>query len=272
MMPRRRRWSADVPVAHASLEVGEVLLRGGDGFGLVFDGDIGDAVGGLHVHRADLLGEEDAEAAAFDHRRAAHADVRVGGGDDDVAAAQQGGVPGEAAARNDADGRHVAAQAAHRGERGRVQRAAGESVVRRRCGLAAGALAAGAGAAAAAFGEEHDRDVPLLGDLEHAVGLGVVDGALRAGKHGVVVGEDNGAGGVLVEEVAVDAPDAGDHAVGRELVDDLLHRQARAGREHEAAVLHERAGIAEVVDVLAGGALAGLAAAGDGVRAGRRRA
>ena len=54
----------------------------------------------LDVDRADLVGREHAEPAALDHRRAAHADVRVLGGDDDVAGAEQRGVAGEAAARS----------------------------------------------------------------------------------------------------------------------------------------------------------------------------
>ena len=52
----------------------------------------------------------DSEAAALDHRRAAHPDARVLGGDDDVAAAQQRGVAGEAEARGDADQRHEPAE------------------------------------------------------------------------------------------------------------------------------------------------------------------
>ena len=51
-------------------------------------------------------GGNDAEAAALDHRRAAHADVRALGGDHDVAAPEQGGVAGEAATAGDADQRH----------------------------------------------------------------------------------------------------------------------------------------------------------------------
>ncbi len=64
-----------VPLLQRPLEVGEVLLRDGHGFGFVFDGDIDHAVGDLDVHRADVFRGEDAEAAAFDHGRAAHADV-----------------------------------------------------------------------------------------------------------------------------------------------------------------------------------------------------
>ena len=101
-----------VPVRERALEVREVLLRDAHRLGLVGDGDVDDAVGRLHGDRADLVGAEHAEAAAFDHRRAAHADVRVLRRDDDVAAAEQRGVAGEAAAGDDADQRHEAAQPA----------------------------------------------------------------------------------------------------------------------------------------------------------------
>ena len=59
--------------------------------------------------------------------------------------------------------------------------------------LLAGAVAAGAGAAAAALGEEHERQAPRLGQLEHAVGLRVVDRTLRAGEDRVVVRAHDGA-------------------------------------------------------------------------------
>ena len=101
-------------------------------------------------------GCEHAEPAAFDHRRAAHADVRVLGRDDDVAAAEQRGVAGEAAPRVDADQRHQAAQRPHRVERHAVEaRDAGAVGVAR--------------PPAAAFGEEHHRQPQALGQLEQPV-------------------------------------------------------------------------------------------------------
>ena len=131
---------------------------------------------------------------------------------------------------------------------------------------AAVALAARAGAPAAALGEEHDRQPPPLGQLQHAVGLRVVDRALGAGEHGVVVGHARRSGRrASANSVPLIAADAGDHAVGRELADHLLTGQPGARRQHELAVLDERARVAEVVDVLARRALAGAAALGDGV-------
>ena len=109
----------------------------------------------------DLVGTEHAEAAAFDHRRAAHADVRVRGRDHDVAAAEQRRVAGEAATGVDADERHEAAQRAEQVERHAVE--PGEP----------GAVGV-AGPAAAALGEEHDRKPHAFGELEQPVLLAVV--------------------------------------------------------------------------------------------------
>ena len=154
--------------------------------GLVLDQDVDHAVGLLHVHRADVLRAEHAKPAALDHRRAAHADVGALGGDDHVAAAQHRGVAGEAAAGGDADQsararRHPAPEleAAH----------------------AAAAAAFGvARPPAAALAEEHRRQPPALGQLDHAVHLVVVVGALGAGQHGVVVGHHRAAGGLLADQ------------------------------------------------------------------------
>ena len=79
-------------------EEAQVALGGGDRRGVVGDPQVDHAVGVLDVDRADLLRREHAEAAALDHRRAAHPDARVLGGDDHVAAAEQGGVAGKAVA------------------------------------------------------------------------------------------------------------------------------------------------------------------------------
>ena len=96
-----------------------------------------------------------------------------------------------------------------------------------------------------------------LGQLEHAVLLAVVLQPLRAGEHGVVVGHDDAARALVAEQVAVDAADAGDQAVGGRALDQILERAPAAlGGDRQRAVLDERARVAEVVDVLARGALA----------------
>ena len=85
--------------------------------------------------------------------------------------------------------------------------------------------------AAAALGEEHDREPPALGQREHPVGLAVVAQALGARHHRVVVGEHG----------ALDAADGRrptDHPVGRRALDQLLLGAAQAlGGERQAAVL-----------------------------------
>ena len=229
-----------VPLAQRALEVGEVPLGDRDRLGLVGDRDVDHAVRHLDRHRPDVLGREHAEPAALDHRRAAHADRRVGGGDDHVAAAEQRRVAGEAAARGDADHRHQRRELREARER-----------------ALAGADAVGvARAPAAALGEQHERHAAALGDVDQAIGLAVVLLALRSRQHGVVVGHHRAARGGIVEQRAVHRADAGDHAVGGRLVDQVLERApAPLRRDHQPAVLDEGAGVAEVEHVLARGAL-----------------
>ena len=231
----------------------EIAPRRGDAFGLVGDEHVDHAGARLHIARADLLGLEDAETAAFDHRRPAHADRAVARRDDHVAAAEQRGVAGEAAAGDDADQRHPAAQAREARE-GRDVQAGDDGHVDV------------ARPAAAALGEEHHRQALLARDLEQPVGLLVVAHALRAGEHGGVVGHDDGARSLGAERLAVDAADAGDHAVGRRVADQVVElAPAALRRERERAVLDEAAGVAEIGDVLARGAQAEGVALGDGV-------
>ena len=84
-------------------------------------------------------------------------------------------VAGEAVAGVDTDERNRARQLGEPQEREAVEsgHAAGVGVAR---------------ATATTFGEEHDRQPQLFGELEQAVLLAVVAMALRAGQHRVVVG------------------------------------------------------------------------------------
>ncbi len=253
MTRRIRRWSGDSQVFSGALEVRQVLLGDLDGLGLVRDSDVDHAVGHLDLHRSNLFRSEDAEAAALDHGRAAHANVRVRGSDDDIADAEHGGVAGEAAARCDPDHRH---QAAELGE------------ARESAAAAAATTGVIAGPAAPALGEQDDGHTGGLGHVDHAVGLAVVAATLGAGEHRVVVTDHGAARGRLAEQVAVDVADADDHAVSRSLFDQVLER-APAGLvgEDKGAVLDPRARVDQVHDVGAGGALALRGATGDGVRA-----
>ncbi len=141
----RRRGRARAPgLACARVEVRQVALGGRDRGRLVCDAEVDDAVRVLDVDRPDLARVEHAEPAALDHRRAAHADARVLGGDHDVAAAEQRGVAGEAVARRDPDQRDEPAE-----PREQVEGAAVEPGDDRPVDVA--------GPAAAALGEQHDR-------------------------------------------------------------------------------------------------------------------
>ena len=84
--------------------------------GLVGRGDVDDAVLHLHVERPHLVGLDHTEAAALDHRRAAHADARVGRRDDQVGAAEERRVAREASTRCDPDARDNAGEASPEGE------------------------------------------------------------------------------------------------------------------------------------------------------------
>ncbi len=87
---------------------------------------------------------------------------------------------------------------------------------------------------------------------------------LRAGEHGVVVRHQDAVGIFLADQIAIDAADAGDQAVGGRVLDQVLDGAAAALRgDHQRAVLDEAAGIAQVVDVLARGALMSFAPARD---------
>ena len=135
------------PVLQRPLEIGKIFLGDGDGFRLVLHHHVDHAVGRLHADGTDFVGMKDAEAAAFDHRRPAHADGGVLGGDDDVAAAEQRRVAGEAATGIDADQRHQPRQLRIHPEGRGVEAARAH-----RIGVA--------GPSAAAFGEEDDRQPP----------------------------------------------------------------------------------------------------------------
>ena len=197
----------------------------------------------------------DAEAAALDHGGAAHADRGVLGGDDDVAAAEHRGIAGEAIAGDDADHRHEAGEPCELHEGRAVEAGHAEPV-----GIA--------GPAAAAFGVKHQRHAPVFRERQHAVDLLVVHVALRARQHGVVVGHDDAARRPRAELLGVDGRDAHDEAVGRRVLDEIVELAPAPLRgDREAAVFHERAVVDELRDVLARGALIGVAAALDRGRA-----
>ena len=168
-----------------------------------------------------------AEAAALDHRRAAHPERGVLGRDDQVGAAGDHRVAGEAAPGDDRDPRHDAREPRPERERARVE-GRDDRVV----GVA--------GPPAATLGEEDGRQAHPLDQLEQAVLLAVPERALGAGEHRVVVGEDR-AGGALAEQLAVDPRGAADQAVGRRALDQVLERRGgRAARRSRSARTRRR--------------------------------
>ena len=179
--------------------------------------------------------------------------------DDHVAAAEQRGVAREAAAGGDADQRHQPREPRRSSWNARQSRPATPDAV----GVA--------GAAAAALGEEHDRQAPALGELEQAVLLAVVLLALRAGEHGVVVRHQHAARGAsrrtappFTRPMPATRPSAGVRAIRSSSV-----RRRRCAAITSGPYSTKVPGSHEIVDVLARGALAGLAPARD--RVGARR-
>ena len=74
-----------MPLRCAALKKSEVFFGCGHGLGFVFHQDVDDAVGVLHRARANRFWLENPQAPAFDHGRAAHADIARARGDDDIA-------------------------------------------------------------------------------------------------------------------------------------------------------------------------------------------
>ena len=199
-----------------------------------------DAAGARNrVGRPHRLGCHHAQAAPFDHRRAAHADAGAARRDHIVAAAEQRGVAGEAIAFDDADRRHLPRQRGQRAERRAVQ-------TRYRRGIHV------AGAPATAFGEQHERQLQLGSHLEQSIGLAVVVVALRAGQHRIVVGHRGHARALGPEVARMHQPHAGDQPVGRRVLLQVVERSAAALRgDGIGAVLDEAVGIEQRRDVLA---------------------
>ena len=223
------------------------------GLPLIGDDDIDDPVARLDVDRPDGVRVDVAQAAAGNHRRAAHPDRHVLGGDDQIRAAGDHRVAGEAAAGDDRDPWNQARQARPQGERPRVERR-DDGVVRV------------PGPPPAALGEEHGRQPHSLDQLEQAVLLAVTERALRPGENRVVIGEDR-ARAPIAELITVDPGRPANEAVRRRALDQLLEIAARAlCGDRETPVLDERTGVDEVDDVLTRGPAAAGVAPFDGLR------
>ena len=184
----------------------------------------------------------DSEPTAFDHRRAAHPDVRILGRDDHVADAEHRRVAREAVPGIDPHQRHQPAQPGEEEEGPTVEEADTRGI-----GVA--------GPPTSTLGEEDHGKTHRLGQREQTILLAVVLQALRTGQHRVVVRHGDDLSGVPLEQIAVDRADPADHPVGRSALDQLVDRTPPAlSRDHQRAVLDERAFVDEVGDVLACGA------------------
>ena len=223
-----------LPLVEPAVEVRQVPLGQRHRVRLVAGDQTDDAVAALHIDGPDVLRPVFAESAALDHRRTTHADVGVGRRDDHITGPGQRGVTGEATPGHDRHQRHLAAQRTKRAERHQVE--AGD----------VGHVGV-AGPAAAAFGEQHHRQLPAGGQIEDAIGLGMVAHALRAGQDGVVVRQHS-------RLDSADFRHPGDQAIGRGVGDQILLRTPAALRcDRQRAVFDETPRVHQIGDVLSGG-------------------
>ena len=221
-----------LPIALCTLKKRQVMLGRNHRLRFVVHQHIDHTIAVLHGAGANLLGLEHAQAPAFDHGRAAHADVAVLRGDDHIAATQERRIARKATPGHHADHRHLAIEAG-KGSEGREVESCHDGHVHI------------AGSATTAFGEQHHRQLVLQRNGQHAVGFLVVAHALRAGQHRRVVRHEHHA-------LALDLADAGHHAVGRRVAHQVVGRAAAALRGHgQGTVFDEAARIAQVGDVLA---------------------
>jgi hypothetical protein len=113
-------------------------------------------------------------------------------------------------------------------------------------------------AGAARVVEAHQRGAVLEREVHHLADLLRVHAAQAAAQHGEVLRED-------VDEAALDGAPARHHAVAQEVL--RLHPEVVAVVLAQRVQLHERAGVKQQVDALAGGVLARLVLPLDALRA-----
>ncbi|GDY58967.1 hypothetical protein SVIO_095900 [Streptomyces violaceusniger] len=195
---------------------------------------------GVHPRGADLLRGQPLAQRGLHQRRPGHSGRRALRGHHEVAQPGEDRVSRERPPRHRAYGRHPAGEAGERGEDGLA--------------TATGAQGRLLHSVSRALGEDHHRQGAFLGELEHPGQLGVVDIALAARQHGVVVGGDG-------ERAATQPGDAGDEAVRGGV-------EFRLRRSGEHSVLAERAGVGQRGHPLARGPPAPGSLPGDGLGAG----
>ena len=178
-------------------------------------------IGGLNIHRPDIGRRNRAQPAAFNHRRTAHADIAIFRGNSDVGATEQNRITGKAIAIIHRNARRDAAGLRPGGESHDIQAAARYF---RGIGIT--------GPAATAFRIEDRRHLPFMRHFQHAVGLFMVEQALRAGQHRIVIGQNGSARLVFVKHIAIDRAETGDQPIGRCVVNQVVQLAALALRRH----------------------------------------
>src|SRR5271166_3522806 len=110
-----------LPVDDRASEIRQVLFGQCYRVRLVARDQTDDPVTPLYVDGPDVLRPVLTESTAFDHCRAAHADVRVRGCDDHIAGSGQGRIAGEATPGNNRHQRNFAAECPERAERRHIE-------------------------------------------------------------------------------------------------------------------------------------------------------
>ena len=94
----------------------------------------------------------------------------------------------------------------------------------------------------------------------------MIELALRARQHRVVVSHDHATRVGVVEHFAVHPAHPRDQAICGRPVDQLFHRiPLTPGCDHQRSIFNEGAGVDQVIDVLAGSSLAGATPARHGL-------
>ena len=185
----------------------------------------------LNVAGSDLFRLENAQATPFDHGWPAHADVAVAGGNDDVGTAQQRCIAGKTAPGHDAHHRHGTIEPGKTGKGGDVQPGDFGRVHIAR-------------PATATFGKQDDRQLLLQRNAQQPVRLLVIAHALGARQHREVVSHYYAARLLGAEQLRVDTANAGDHAVGRGVGDQVVQRTAPGLRRNRQRAVLDETGVA----------------------------
>jgi hypothetical protein len=197
-----------------------------------------------------------AQAAALDHGRPGHADPRCLGGDPQVGAAEQCSIAGETITVIDCDAQRLALQT----------RPARKSRQVEPCDLRGDIRVART--AAAPLGVHHDWQALAPRDVDDAIEFLVVEKALGAGQHGVVVNHDRRLAGGGAELLGVDRGETGDHAVGGRVAAQVGQAvPLPLGGDGQLTVLDKGAGVAQIGEVLTSRAVPPGAASGHGLAA-----